>query len=213
MKSPHLDPVWLRQKYEVEGLSTYEIAALVSRDPKRIYEKLKDFGIPTRSRGHNLRGKDNAWAQPGFVPHWTGRRHTEESKAKIAEKARGPKPWLRGEANGMYGATGAANPRYVDGSSPERQRLYASAEWKALLRLVYERDAYTCRRCGAGKKGPRSLHAHHVVPWAGNEALRRDPDNMVTVCRTCHEWIHSNGNAAQEWLSHSSPNRSSSPST
>ena len=29
-----------------------------------------------------------------------------------------------GAANPMFGRTGALNPRYVDGSSPERQRGY-----------------------------------------------------------------------------------------
>lgn len=66
-KSPHLDPVWLRQKYEAEGLSTYEIGAIVGRDPKRIHEKLRDFGIQTRLRGANLRGEDCYMKRPGAV--------------------------------------------------------------------------------------------------------------------------------------------------
>lgn len=213
MRSPHLDQVWLRQKYMIEELSTYEIAALVGRDPKSIHRKLRDFGIPTRPRGHNLRGTDNAWAQPEFVNHWIGRTHTAESKAKIAARARGPRPYLRGERNGMYGVTGSANPNYVDGSSPDRQRLYSSSEWKAALRLVYERDCFACRRCGAGKTEPRGLHAHHTAPWAGNESLRFDLTNLVTLCRDCHRWVHSRANAEKEWLVHSSPNRPSSPRT
>jgi thymidylate synthase (FAD) len=100
----------------------------------------------------------------------------------------------------MFGKTGAANPRYVDGSSPERQRAYASASGKAFIRVVLDRDGYACRRCGSGKRGARGLHAHHIAPWAGNEALRFDPDNAVTLCRACHEWVHSKANASREWL-------------
>ena len=215
-KSPHLDPEWLRQKYVVEGLSTYDIGALVGRDPKCVYTKLKDFGIPTRPRGHNLHGEDNSWSAPDYVPHWLGRSHTEESRAKISKAASVPKPWLRGSRNGMFGRTGALNPRYVDGSSPERQRVYASAEWKAILRAVYKRDGYACRECAAPKSTPKSLHAHHVYPWAGFPELRYDVDNLVTLCRNCHHWVHSSQNTTGKWLpsDHDSiPNRANSDNT
>ena len=45
---------WLEQKYILEGMSTYQIANLVHRNPKRVYEWLKEAGIPTRSRGETL---------------------------------------------------------------------------------------------------------------------------------------------------------------
>lgn len=213
MKSPHLDPAWLRQKYETEGLSTYEIAAIVSRNPKRIYEKLKDFGIPTRPRGANLKGKHNSWAQPGYVPHWTGRTHTPQARAKISEAARGPKPNLRGAHNDMYGVTGEDNPNYKDGSTPERQRVYASSAWREVLRQALERDRRVCRRCGSGHSGPKSLHLHHFASWNDAPELRLALDNLVTLCRTCHEWVHSKANGGREFVAHSNPNPSSSPST
>ena len=213
MGSPHLDADWLRQKYLTEGLSTYDIAKIVGRDPKSIYRKLVDFGIPTRPRGQNLKGEDNSWAQDGYVPHWLGRKHTAESRAKIAESASRPRPWLRGEANGMHGMTGSLNPRYVDGSSPERQRAYASAEWKAMMRAVYARDGYACVNCGAAKTKPKSLHAHHIYPWAGYPALRFEMTNLVTLCRDCHQWVHSRGNVDRKWLPHEMPSRSISDST
>lgn len=106
-----------------------------------------------------------------------------------------------GTANPMFGKRGALNPRYVDGSSPERQRLYARVEGLAFLKAVYLRDGYRCVRCGAAKTAPRSLHAHHIRPWAGNPALRFDLANAVTVCRPCHGWIHSKRNTEGEFLS------------
>lgn len=199
MKSPHLDREWLHQKYIVEGLSTYDIGKLVSRDPKRIYEKLIDFGIPTRQRGHNLKGGDNYIAVTGLNP-FQGRHHSAATKAVLSQQHSKPAPHLRGAANGMHGRTGKANPHYIDGSSPERQRLYAAGDWKALLRFVYKRDGYKCARCGAGKAGPRSIHAHHIKAWAGNQALRFDPANLITLCRTCHEWVHSRQNTSGMFL-------------
>lgn len=120
---------------------------------------------------------------------------------RTAAQVRAIKHWgASGQANPMYGKTGKANPRYVDGSSPERQRMYARGAGKAFIRAVLERDGYRCRRCGAPKRGAKSLHAHHVAPWAGNEALRFDPENAVTLCRSCHSWVHSRANVDREFL-------------
>lgn len=116
-------------------------------------------------------------------------------------QARAIKHWgVAGEANPMHGKTGEANPRYVDGSSPERQRMYARGQCREFLRLVLARDAYRCRRCGAGKTKPKSLHVHHIKAWAGNEALRFDADNAITLCRACHGWVHSRANINREFL-------------
>ena len=116
-------------------------------------------------------------------------------------QARALKKWgVSGEANPMHGKTGSANPRYVDGSSPERQRMYAQGEGKALVMNVLARDGYRCRKCGATKGKPKSLHVHHIAPWAGNEALRFDTSNAVTLCRPCHSWVHSRANVDKEFL-------------
>lgn len=105
-----------------------------------------------------------------------------------------------GPRNPMYGRKGPLNPRYVDGSSPERQRLYVQAEWKALIREIYKRDGYVCRRCSHPHGSGRKLVAHHIKPWAGHPELRMEPTNIITLCDVCHRWVHSRRNAAREWL-------------
>ena len=120
---------------------------------------------------------------------------------RSVSEARAIKHWgVSGEANPMFGRTGRDNPNYVDGGSPERQRLYSRAEGKEFIKAVFARDQYRCVRCGAPKGGPKSLHAHHIRPWAGNEALRFDIANGATLCRPCHSWIHSKQNTAREFL-------------
>lgn len=45
---------WLEDQYIQNGLDTTQIGAMVKRDPKSVWNWLRDFGIPTRSRGgHN----------------------------------------------------------------------------------------------------------------------------------------------------------------
>lgn len=105
-----------------------------------------------------------------------------------------------GSKNPMFGKLGSLNPRFVDGSSPERQRLYAQSKGREFVKAVYGRDGFKCRRCGAPKGKPKSLHAHHIKPWAGNPDLRFDVGNAVTLCRPCHSWVHSKKNVSGEYL-------------
>ncbi len=105
-----------------------------------------------------------------------------------------------GSANGMFGRTGKRNPNYKDGSCPERQLLYIKKFARKFLQSVYRRDNFHCVRCGAPNTGPRSIHAHHIRPWAGNPKLRFELTNVITLCRKCHSWIHSLKNIHREYL-------------
>lgn len=192
---------WLEQKYLVEKLSTYEIGRLVKRDPKSVYRWLKDYEIPTRPRGQNLSEKDGYMLKPGTINPFKGRTHTEETKKTLSIKASVPKPWLRGPNNGMYGRTGESNPNFIDGSSPERQRVYASSKWKELIRRVYKRDNRKCVRCKAVHSTSNKLHIHHIKSWAGNPEFRFDFYNVILLCKSCHNWVHSAANTEKEYLS------------
>lgn len=121
---------------------------------------------------------------------------------RTVKEVRQVKKWgLSGAANGMYGRCGADNPRWIDGSSPERQTMYARSFWKELAKTVLERDGYKCLRCKCAHSGGNKLHAHHIKPWAGNPKSRFLLSNIVTVCQKCHNWIHSKANANNEYLS------------
>ena len=218
-----VDEAWLRQKYIVEELSTYKIAKLVGRNPKQVYEWLVGYGIPTRQRGW----KTESTGAPYQSKVWLEREYIERQRAandiaaefgvteanilhylrkfsiprRDMASIRKNKYWgLRGKGNGMFGRTGETNPHYTDGSSPERQRLYASSVGKEVIKQVYARDNYRCVRCGAPKTTPRSLHAHHIHSWAGNPELRFDPSNFVTLCRNCHSWVHSKANTNRDFI-------------
>ncbi len=127
--------------------------------------------------------------------------HKHDIPRRSTREVRAAKYWgASGRANPMYGRTDALNPRYVDGSAPERQRMYVRAEGRSFLSRIYRRDGFKCVRCLAAKSGPRSLHVHHIKPWAGNNALRFDETNVVALCRACHHWVHSKANVSREYL-------------
>lgn len=98
---------------------------------------------------------------------------------------------------------GARNPAWKGGVTPERQRLYKTEGWKTLIKAVFARDGYACQRCkkGISGKSKRMGCAHHIKSFAEYPDLRTDMANLVTLCRACHEWVHSNANTARDFLS------------
>lgn len=145
-------------------------------------------GRPRRfARGHNLR-VDHPLHRPGVENWWTGRKHTPEARAKIVVAASRPKPWIRGDKNGMANRKGPNSPNWKGGLTQERQRLYASKEWQSVARAIRKRDG-GCIKCHAAG----DLHIHHIRSFADYPDLRLDPDNLVTLCRPCHYAAHRKG--------------------
>lgn len=66
-------------------------------------------------------------------------------------------------------------------------------DWDVRRRAVYERDDWTCTRCGY-QSGPHAgdealpLHAHHSVPRAAGGSNRLS--NLTTLCEDCHADVH-----------------------
>lgn len=60
-------------------------------------------------------------------------------------------------------------------------------EYKEWRKAVYERDDYTCQKCG--KKGG-NLNAHHIKAYAEYPDLRIELDNGITLCEECHKKEH-----------------------
>jgi len=121
---------------------------------------------------------------------------------RTMREIRAMKHWtLTGEVNGMYGRSGANNPRWLGGITPERQSLYSSMEWAKAVRFIWKRDNHTCQRCGYywTRNGERAMHIHHIVSFKVQH-LRTEPSNLVLLCETCHQWVHSKENTEQAFI-------------
>lgn len=96
---------------------------------------------------------------------------------------------------------GEQSHRYVDGRTPMKRiirNMNMMQEWR---KFVFERDNYTCRRCG--QRGGK-LTAHHVIPFAKivrDENITSiigamrcgvlwDTSNGMTLCKVCHRIVH-----------------------
>ena len=121
---------------------------------------------------------------------------------RTVSQVRAIKHWgASGPNNPMFGRCGSKHPNWINGATPERQRVYAQSFWRELVKHVYKRDGYRCARCGKGHTRENKLHAHHVKPWGSHPESRLDLENLVTVCNKCHWWIHSNENKDHAFLS------------
>lgn len=105
-----------------------------------------------------------------------GTHHSEETKAAIRSITRERTP--RGESH--YAFTNGKSQRAFS----DRRRVEYT-DWR---RAVFERDRYTCQKCGDAKGG--NLRAHHVKPFATHPELRFEVANGITLCHPCHELEH-----------------------
>ncbi len=58
------------------------------------------------------------------------------------------------------------------------------SKWGDTKRLVYERDNGQCAFCGE-----RAVDCHHIV--LKSLGGKNDERNLISLCRACHETVHS----------------------
>ena len=64
---------------------------------------------------------------------------------------------------------------------------YKTARWQALRWATLLRDLFTCQHCQRVEADTSKLVADHRKAHRGDEALFWDPDNLWTLCKTCHD--------------------------
>lgn len=195
-----VDRDWLYQKYVVERLDCTQIATLVHRNSKRVWEWLRNYGIPTRGRGTTGNGRYTKGGKRNISPEVRQRLSEQAQAARLAD---GRKPYLRRDGtHAMKGRTGAAHPTWKGGFTPERAAVYGSPEWKEAVKAVWKRDNATCQRCGKHHNTTENrgtFDIHHIASFSVKE-LRCDVGNLVLLCEECHYWVHSGANINRDFI-------------
>ncbi len=73
------------------------------------------------------------------------------------------------------------------GISGDRERDMATNKYKEWRQAVFEKDCYTCQKCG---QVGYDLNAHHIFPYSKHEDKRTSLDNGITLCKKCHIAFH-----------------------
>lgn len=60
-------------------------------------------------------------------------------------------------------------------------------EYKKWRKSVFERDKYTCKKCG---QVGGTLNAHHIKSYKNYPKLRYSLKNGLTLCEKCHREAH-----------------------
>jgi len=73
-------------------------------------------------------------------------------------------------------------------ANQERRPGWSDARWKAI-----KRDNFTCRSCGRNLEKV-TIHVHHISSYAGHDNYEEanKADNLVSLCRPCHQQIERN---------------------
>ncbi len=79
------------------------------------------------------------------------------------------------------------HPMWKGGITSESEIQRKSLKYIEWRNAVYNRDNYTCQRCGI--KGA-ILNAHHIKFWEDYPELRFELTNGITYCHACHRYIH-----------------------
>ena len=137
------------------------------------------------------------------VHHWTGRKHTEETKLKMREARLKNNPMhnpdvvaKRSKTLKERGTFAKENSNtWKGGITSEQVMARNSDEYKVWRDAVFNRDGFSCRHCGdkCGNGHDVHLHAHHIKSFAKHPELRFDVKNGVTLCKACHYKVHKNG--------------------
>lgn len=188
---------WL---YEVERMNCNEIGAQFSVSGDVVRRRLRDAGIRIRhhnetKRGAKARNRSDV-NERRVVSAYQKDGETIDSVAsafgvnrKVIRRILGEHGVPLKPLSIVRPIAGALNPNWRPELSDEersaRRDTFRQAEWRE---AVYQRDAFTCRRCGDGNGG--NLNAHHIVAHCEDEALRWDVDNGITLCGECHRGFH-----------------------
>ena len=90
------------------------------------------------------------------------------------------------------GITGDKHPNWKGGVTSKYILKRTGAENLEWRRLVYEKDKYTCQKCGDDKGG--NLNAHHITNFSSvydkEDEVFMDVNNGITFCIDCHKKFH-----------------------
>ena len=128
----------------------------------------------------------------GRSPWLKGRKHTLSSRKKMSESSKGQTAGMAGKKHSQATKDKISKSRtgILIGEKHFNWRGGISSgygmsmrKWRALRKLILERDLFKCRDC---KKTHHEviLDVHHIIPYRVSKS--NAPENLIALCRKCH---------------------------
>lgn len=187
--------VWLNQKYNAEKLNSRDLAEIAygkRKNGPNITVWMKKLGVSVRS------------GSEATSMTWEKDENRKKEQAKLAVKRMGAGTMSRkklvavmqteeyrtkqsiaktGKRNGMWNPRLSEEERQLNREKGRNMDGYSVFRWK-----VYERDDYTCQKCGDDTGG--NLVVHHIDSYKEHIDKRVDENNGITFCESCHKEYH-----------------------
>ena len=188
-----ISPEILKDLYWGQNKSLAETARTIDVDKTTVLNRMKEFGIPRRSVAESLRGREIMWAEK-IAEANRGKILSEATKFAIStsRKSDYTPAWNKGLSRVThpdqitYRVSGELHWNWKGGISDEKNRIRASSEYKFWRKAVFQRDNWTCVKCG--QRGGY-LEADHIKGFAEYPELRFEVSNGQTLCKPCHRQI------------------------
>lgn len=69
-------------------------------------------------------------------------------------------------------------------------KIYKRKSWQMLRESILRRDDYLCRQCKRTGKRTEATEVHHIYSVEARPDLMYNPDNLISLCMTCHNLMH-----------------------
>lgn len=76
------------------------------------------------------------------------------------------------------------------GRCPRRHGFYKTAAWRRMRAWVLARDCYECQACKRRGLVTKATDVHHIQHLSQRPDLALDPDNLIALCKSCHNAEH-----------------------
>jgi len=161
---------------------------LRSKSIKKNLEKKKNARCLRRYRkryrqprfNNRVRSKNKGWIAPSMQHRIDSTLHIIDNVSKML-----PIKIYRVEI-GLFDAQKLSNPD-ISGEEYQQGDMLGFSNVKTFVRF---RDKNTCQQC-KGKSGDKRIEVHHIQHR--NDGGSNRPDNLVCLCKTCHDNHHHNG--------------------
>lgn len=141
---------------------------------------------------------DEAGCSPHTIRKWLKQHGLQ--KAKFFEK--GHSPWNKGKKgykvnskpfteekleNIRKARSGTSSNFWKGGITSDRDSISTWTTTNAPK--IHQKYDYTCQNC---KQRGGKLVAHHIIPVYADKSVSKDLDNLITLCKPCHKYLHAN---------------------